>query len=298
MDPLAKAYLKVITESNDDLQKKDQKVTGSTLKVGAPFGNQESETNSKKFISKSGPEAKGAETLEKAQEADSTLSVSGEVDGKAKPLTTKYEAANPFDALFNKIISEEGQMMDFSTSDTPDNSTFEPSFDSSSEDSDEFGESDVEGDGEGEKVTLEIDRDLAEKLVELLSSVLGDGDGEGEESETDESGGEEYDEQSEDGGEESFEGGAKPFGEAVDAEEQGHALVDQEKLNHGLNSKGNIVVKGAVPVTKKTAQTPATGKGHDGKLKAHSTEGGISKLTGKDNKVGGVTVGKTIYDQN
>jgi hypothetical protein len=296
MDPLAKAYLKVITESNDDLQKKDQQVTGSTLKVGAPFGNQESETNSKKFISKSGPDAKGAETLEKAQEADSDLSVSGEVDGKAKPLATKYEAKNPFDALFNKIISEEGEMMDFSTSSSPEDSTFEPSFDSSDEDSDEFGEG--EGDGEGEKVTLEIDRDLAEKLVEILTSVLGDGEGEDGESEMDETGGEEYDDQSEGDEEESFEGGAKPFGEAVDAEDQGHALVDQEKLNHGLNSKGKIVVKGAVPVTKKTAQTPATGKGHDGKLKAHSTEGGISKLTGKDNKVGGVTVGKTIYDQN
>lgn len=297
MDPLAKAYLKVITESNDDLQKKDPKVTGSTLTVGAPFGNKESETNSKKFISKSGPDAKGAETLETAQEADSSLSVSGEVDGKAKPLSTKYEAKNPFDALFNKIISEEGEMMDFSTSQKPEDSTFEPSFgDSEGEDTDEFGETE----GESEKVTFELDKDLAEKLFEVLSAVLNEG-GEDEEGDGGEEG-EDFGGESDFGGdgedEESSEGGAKPFGESVDSEDCGTPLVDEERLSHGLNKKGSDKLKSAVPVTKKSAQTPSTGKGHDGKLKAHSTDGGVSKLTGKDNKVGGVTVGKTIFDQN
>ena len=293
MDPITQAYLKVITESSDDLQNKDQKVAGSNLKVGAAFGNSESDSLSKKFISKSGPDAKGAETLETATEADSDLSVGKAVDGKSKPLATKYESKNPFDVLFNKIISEEGEMMDFST--TPENSTFEPSMGESDE-SDEFGETE----GESETVTFELDKDVAQKLIEVLSAALGEGE-DGEEGEGEE--GAEDGESNEFGfggedEEESHEGGAKPFGEAVESEDCGTPLVDGERLSHGLNKKGSDKLKSAVPVTKKSAQTPATGKGHDGKLKAHSTEGGVSKLTGKDNKVGGVTVGKTIYDQN
>jgi hypothetical protein len=281
MDPLANAYLKVITESSDDLQSKDQKVAGQSLKVGAAFGDSKNDSTVKKVQPKSGPEAEGAETPESAQEAPSDLSVGKECDGKATEVKQTYESSNPFDVLFNKIISEEGEFMDFATSETPADSTFEPSV----EDSDEFGE----GEEEGEEVTITLNRELAEQLHEVLMAVL-DSSEEGEE----EMGGEEMGEESSE--DESSEMGAKPFGEAVEAEEEGHALVDAEKLNKGMNSKGNIVVKGAVPVTKKSAQTPSTGKGHDGKLKSHSTEGGVSKLTAKNNNVGGVNVGKTIFD--
>jgi hypothetical protein len=295
MDPLANAYLKVITESSDDLQSKDQKVAGQSLKVGAAFGDSKNDSTVKKVQPKSGPEAEGAETPQNAQEAPSNLSVGKEEQesGKAKPLGKTYgEASNPFDALFNKIISEEGQFMDFATSpdENPSDSTFEPSM----EESDEFGEDEEEG----EEVTFTLSRELAEQLHEVLSSVLSEEGEEGEESE--EGFGEESSEGfgEESSEEESSEMGAKPFGEAVEAEEQGHALVDAEKLNKGMTAKGNMVVKGAVPVTKKTAQTPSTGKGHDGKLKSHSTEGGVSKLTAKSNDVGGVKVGKTLFDND
>jgi hypothetical protein len=297
MDPLAKAYLKVITESSSEDLTKDQKVAGYTPTVGEPaFGDSQSDSTVKKIQKGTGPEAEGAETLETAKEADADLSVGKDVDGKAKELGgTKYEAKNPFDRLFNKILSEEGEMMDFSTADKPEDSTFEPSFGTEGGDGEEFGE---EGEGEEDEVTFTLPRELAEKLHEVLGSVLMEG--EGEEHEASESEGEEEAEHgfggSEEGEEESSEEGAKPFGEAVEAEDAGHALVDQEKLAHGLNSKGNYTVKGAVPVTKKSAQTPATGKGHDGKLKAHSTEGAVSKLTAKANDVGGVKVGKTIFD--
>lgn len=293
MDPLANAYLKVITESSNDLQSKDQKVAGQSLKVGAAFGDSTNDSTVKKIQPKSGPEAEGAETPQNAQEAPSDLSVGKQEDGSPKKVEKTYgEASNPFDALFNKIISEEGQFMDFATSpdENPSDSTFEPS----TEESDEFGEDE----DEGEEVTFTLSRELAEQLHEVLSSVLSE---EGEEGEENEEGfGEESpegfgEESSED---ESSEMGAKPFGEAVEAEEEGHALVDAEKLNKGMNSKGNMVVKGAVPVTKKTAQTPSTGKGHDGKLKSHSTEGGVSKLTAKSNDVGGVKVGKTLFDND
>jgi hypothetical protein len=288
MDPLANAYLKVINEASDDLQSKDQKVAGQSLKIGAAFGDSQSETTAKKIQPKSGPEADGAETPETAQEAPSDLSVGKQEDGSPKKAEKTYgEANNPFDALFNKIISEEGSMMDFATSETPADSTFEPSL----EDSSEFGEE--EGEEEGEEVTISLSRELAEKLHEVLMGVL--------------EGGEESEEMGEEspeglGGEsseedESSEMGAKPFGEAVEAEEEGHALVDAEKLNKGMNSKGNMVVKGAVPVTKKSAQTPSTGKGHDGKLKPCPPDGAVSKLQSKGSKdVGGVKVGKTLFD--
>jgi hypothetical protein len=299
MDPLANAYLKVISESHNELQSKDQKVKGYTPKEGEAFGD---DTNAKKIQPKSGPEAKGAETPESPQEASGNLSVGSECDGKAKalPKANYGEAKNPFDVLFNKILSEaDSNTFDFATAETPADSTFEPSLDGGLEDSDEFGENE-EGEDEGEQVTLTIDRSVAEKLIEVLNSALGEEGEEGEEGEdlfgASDEGESSEGESSED--ESSFQQGAKPFGEAVEAEEEGHALVDAEKLKKGLDSKSNIVVKGAVPVSKKSAQTPSTGKGFDGKLKSHSTDSAVSKLTGKSNDAKGVNVGKTIFDNN
>jgi hypothetical protein len=289
MDPLAQAYLKIITESEDLTNTKSSKVEGSSQKEGAIFGDEKNSVVTK--VQKStGPEAKGAETAQKPEEAGEHLSVGKAVDGTPKEVGTKYESKNPFDVLFNKIISEEGDIMDFSTSDKPEDSTFEPSFGSEGGDGEEFGE----GEGEDEEVTFTLPKDLAEKLHEVLGQVLlGEEEHEAGESDEEESeehgfGGEEEDESSAEG--------ALPFGEATDMQDLGTPIVDTEKLAHGLHSKGNYTVKGAVPVTKKSAQTPKTGKGHDGKLKAHSTDGAISKLQSKQQDVGGVKVGKTLFD--
>jgi hypothetical protein len=83
--------------------------------------------------------------------------------------------------------------------------------------------------------------------------------------------------------------------EEIDAEEHGHALVDVEKLNKGMNKPANKVVKGAVPNPGGKADSGA-GKGADGKLTAHSDKG--EKLQGKDNKVHGraSNVGKFALD--
>jgi len=298
MDPLAKAYLKVINEKTEcsELQSKEQKVKGYTPKEGQAFGD---DKNAKKIQKKSGPDADGAETPQAPQEARGHLSTGKETDGSIQTLQK-----NSFDALFDKILSEERGMMDFSTAENPEDSSFEPSFGGDQEESDEFGESEdgESEDGESEdQVTITIDRGMAEKLVEVLNSVLNEGE-EGEEDEEgeDDSGDDMGDMGSgEDDEEESSQAGALPFKEAVEAEEKGHALVDQEKLMHGLNAKGSYTVKGAVPVTKKSAQTPATGKGHDGKLKAHSPDSGVKHLTSKgsvDTKL--VKVGKTIFDND
>jgi hypothetical protein len=292
MDPLAKAYLKVITESSDDLQNKDQKVKGYTPKEGEAFGD---DTNAKKLQPKSGPDSDGAETPESPQEAKGNLSVGKETNGAPKKFEKNYaESKNPFDVLFNKIISEEGEMMDFATSENPADSTFEPSLEGDSEDG--MGEDE----GESEQVTITLDKEMARALVDALQAVLESEEGEEEMGEFGEGESDEADFGSNEGDdEESSQNGALPFGEAVESEECGHALVDAEKLNHGLNAKGSYTVKGAVPVTKKSAQTPSTGKGHDGKLKAHNTQAGVSKLTSKgsvDTKL--VKVGKTIFDND
>jgi hypothetical protein len=285
MDPLTKAYLKIITES-EDLQK-GQKVEGETSQTGKVFGNAESEKN-KAPQKKTGPEC--ADDVETPEESPKHLTQSAETNGELKKNPTSYgESKNPFDALYNKILNEEGEEVSFSTGSTPEDSSFEVAEpfggESSSEDSDEFGED------EEEKVSLELDKETAHKLLELLQNVLvGDEEHEGEESEGEEEA--EHDFGGSEEGEESEEG-ENPFKEAVDMQE----LAGAEGLS--LSDKSKKEVKGAVPVTKKSAQTPSTGKGHDGVAKAHSTEGGVSKHISKaSNKVGSVDkVGKTLFDQ-
>ena len=287
MDPLTKAYLKIITES-EDLQK-GQKVEGETSQTGKVFGNAESEKN-KAPQKNTGPEC--ADDVEDPETAPDHLTQSAKTSGKAEKNKVSYEAKNPFDALFNKILSEEGENFSFSTSKNPEDSSFgvaEPfGGESSEEETDEFGEEKGEESEEGEEVSFSLPRDLAERLHEVLSSVLS----EGEEEEGEDFGSEEDFGGSEEGEEESEEG-ENPFKEATDMQElasaQGLSLTDKSKKD----------VKGAVPVTKKTAETPSTGKGHDGAVKAHPTEGGVSKHTAKaSNKVGSVDkVGSSLFEQ-
>jgi hypothetical protein len=290
MDPLTKAYLKIITES-EDLQK-GQKVEGETSQTGKVFGNAESEKN-KAPQKKTGPEAVDGD-IEDPEESPKHLTQSAETSGEPKPNKVSYEAKNPFDALYNKILSEEGEQLSFSTAKNPEDSSFgiaEPFGGESSEEvSDEFGEEDEESE-EGEEVTFSLPRDLAEKLHEVLMSVLSNEE-EGEEGE--DFGSEEDFGGSEEGESEESEESENPFKEATDMQElasaQGLSLTDKSKKE----------VKGAVPVTKKAAQTPATGKGHDGALKACSTETGVSKHTAKgSNKVGSVDkVDKSLFEQD
>lgn len=285
MDPLTKAYLKIITES-EDLQK-GQKVEGEKSQTGKVFGNAESEKN-KDPQKDTGPEA--ADDVEKPEDAPAHLQ---QTNGKIEKNKVSYgEAKNPFDALFNKILSEEGENFSFSTGKNPEDSSFEVAEpfggESSEEETDEFGEEDSE---EGEEVSFSLPRELAERLHEVLSSVLSE--------EESEEGGEEFGEEesdfggSEEGEESESEESENPFKEATDMQE----LADSQGLS--LTDKSKKEVKGAVPVTKKTAETPSTGKGHDGAVRSHSTEGGVSKHTAKgSNKVGSVDkVGSSLFEQ-
>jgi hypothetical protein len=306
MDPLAKAYLKIISENVSELQNtKNPEVKGSSQKEDEIFGDPKNKIVQKPI------KGSGTDDVDDLDEPTKAPAHLQQQDGKPKAhADANYkESKNPFDVLYNKILREEGEglEMDFSTpkpsvdgegeggSDLADDSSFDMSSDSSTDD-------------DGEKVKLELDRDVAEKLIELLHTAIGDDS-------SDDSSDDSTDDLSDDSSDDSSDSSDDtkdsdefageddqnaPFGnvkkEAVEAEIQGHALVDQEKLTKGLTSKSNNTVKGAVPVTKKSATTPS-GKKPEGKYVAHSTEPSVSSLTSKSNiDAKGVSVGKTIFD--
>ena len=266
---------------------KSSGIVGSTKsQVGKVFGDESSVPDSDCTLDNV--------DLETPKEAPAELT-SGGATGKPQLMkkTKANESLNPFDALYNRVLSEEGEF-DFSTD--QDNS-----LESSDEDELGMGEEDESEEGmeeeneeESEEVTFTLDRETAQKLVDVLQSVLGQSEEEDMDSEDqteDEMFGDSEEDSSVDGEDEDED----PFKESVDADELGHALVKDLDKGH-LASKKSKVVKGAVPVSKKSATSSAI-KGADGKIEKHSTDSAISKLTGKNNNVGGVKVGKGLFDQ-
>jgi hypothetical protein len=130
-------------------------------------------------------------------------------------------------------------------------------------------QADAGSEGGSEEVTLTLPKDLAQKLHEVLAGVLGDGEAEdageelGKPEGNEDAAGEEQEEGKKDKKEEKKDEKKEVAGEAIDAEEIGHAIVDGEKLNKGLNkvSSGSNVVPGEVSTAGKKA-----GKGGDGKV--------------------------------
>jgi hypothetical protein len=279
MDPLTEAYMSVIEEKKAP----DNTVKTTKKQVGKPFGDKEL-TKQDDSTNKS--------RAAKPKNAPANLTAKGST-GNAKALKNMKnpkESTNPFDLIYNKILNEE-ESFNFSTDDNSlemePNSSFEDDTDS------EFDDDTTED--SSEEVTITLDKEVASKLIEVLQAAIGETEGEEEgEEESDEFGEEEGE-----GETEGEEGGSDEdqYEESVEAEELGHALVDSEKLSKGLTGKNNVVT-GAVPVTKKSAQVPSTGKGSDGKLTQHSTDSGVSKLTNKKNDVGAVKVGKTLFDND
>ena len=277
-DPLANAYLKVIEEETTS------GIAPETKKqVGKTFGNAESEKNAKDIEPNSATENADGE-MEKAKE-DKEHSVKSS-DGQTKKLE-KSSYSNPFDVLYNKILQEE-EAFNFSTEDNslqPD-STFDA--DSTDNGLEEFDDETEEE--SSEEISISMDRETAQKLYDLLGGVLSTEEAE-ESDEMEEMGEEEEGNEMEEMGEED-----EVKEEAVEAEIVGHALVDCEKLNKGMNNPSNKVVKGAVPVTSKNAETSKGATDADGELKQHSTEPAIKKLQSKKQDVGAVHVGKTLFD--
>jgi hypothetical protein len=281
MDPITKAYLTMLEESD-----KSSGIVGSTKsQVGKVFGDESSVPDSDCTLDNV--------DLETPEEAPAELTTKGATGEPKLMKKTKNESLNPFDALYNRVLSEEGQF-NFSTDQ-----------DNELESSDEFGSGfgeegsdegmeDEEGSEEGsEEVSFTLDRETAQKLVDVLQSVLGENEEETDSEDQTED--EMFDDSEEDSSVDGEDEEEDPFKESVDAKELGHALVKDLDKGH-LTSKKNKVVKGAVPVSKKSATSSAI-KGADGKIEKHSTDSAISKLTGKNNNVGGVKVGKGLFDQ-
>lgn len=278
MDPISKAYMSMLEESD----KSSGIVASTKSQVGKIFGSESGFPDSDCTTDNV--------DLETPEEAPAELTSKG-ANGNPQKLMKKpkNESLNPFDALYNRVLNEEGEF-DFSTESE---NELEPSNEFGGEEESESEEGE-EGEEESDEVTISLDRETAQKLVDLLTSVLGNGEGEDEEDQTEDEmfGGSDEDsmEDLDDSSEEE-----DPFKESVDSEELGHAIVKDLDKGH-LTSKKSNAVKGAVPVSKKSSSSSSI-KGADGKIEKHSTDSAISKLTGKNNNVGGVKVGKSLFDQ-
>lgn len=197
--------------------------------------------------------------------------------------TINMKKLNAFDRLYNRAINinEDFGSDDMSAGGGPEGDHLGGDASAADDDMGFGGDQDMGGDddfgSEDDEVTFTLDRATAEKLHEVLGSVLGGGMGEdddmgmGEDEDSDDEYSE-YDDEEEPVTE-----------EEIDAEEHGHALVDAEKLNKGMNKPNNKIVKGAVPNPGGKADTGTGGKKADGKLSAHNDKG--ESLQGKDNKV-------------
>jgi hypothetical protein len=270
MDPLATAYLKVIEEETSS-----GVVDSTKSQVGKTFGDKESEKKAHETFPKHSTEKVEGE-MEDVEEAPEELTSDGATGELEK---VKAESSNPFDVLYNKIINEE--MFDFSTEDN----SLEPSAKMGSDESlEEF--DDESDENESNEVTVTLDREMAQKLHDVLMAVLG------MESEEES---EEEDEEMEDMMDSEEEEEDDEVKEAVEAEYHGHALVDQEKLEKGMTKHSNMEVKGAVPVSKKKAEV-VKGKKADGKPEKCTDN--PEELTSKSKvDTGGVRVGKSLFDQ-
>jgi hypothetical protein len=296
LDPLTSAYLKVIEENASN-----GAVEASKKQVGKTFGDSSNDSNVKPAASFDN--LKNAK-VEKPTEAPAELTTDGSESEpkelkKGEKLTLKGEAKNPFDALFNKIISEDS--FDFSTDEDnsikpeehfggPEGIGYSPE-----EESDEEGEEGM-GEEEGEEESVE---ELFSQLKDLVAKI-GTHLGISEEGEDEEPFGEEEDEEGfpEDSRESSDEDSEEESDE--ESENLNQEAVEMEELSNekglSLTAKSAHTVKGAVPVTKKSA-TNVKGKKVTGKPEEFKNEGGISSLQSKNNKVPAVSTGKYLFDQ-
>jgi hypothetical protein len=296
IDPLTQKYLEVLNEGTDKGTVKTSFKTGDSFE-GTKDLNKGNDPTENVDLDK--PE----EDKENSQDKK---------DGSLEKCKTsvKQESTelNPFESLYNKILSEDSFGWSMDDSENEDN-TGEVEGLELSDDSGEDEEFDELGDEEGKEessegeVTITLDKETAEKLIDILQAAVGS-EGTEEEGEEDLFGDEENDE-SEDEDEEDLFGSDEEDDEEddegeltkeeVDSEIVGHALVDQEKLLKGMNKPKNAVVKGVLSPKKKKAQVPSTGKGFKGELNKHKESAGKS-LQGKNNKVSAVNVGKTLVD--
>ena len=359
-DELIASYMTVLNEGVDELTNtKSAEVKGSTVKPSKDpaFGT-----------FKKGNDADENVDLDKPSD-DKELS-SNVKDGEPKKLNkeSKNTFKNPFDELYNKIVSENS--FGFSTEEE---NEIEPSDEGDAfgggrdelggeglgevQDNldSEFGEDEglddeLGGDIEdldslegGEEVDLGVLVSTLKDVLSQLEKIVGEEEGEEEEiddiediEDEDEEGGEEESDESEE--EEEEDGEKNPFGEGFKAKQWEKENKGKKKdkkgkfekfeknrgnkkdvaeeavkvtgLKKGVNIapfKGNIkplqskkaeVTNNAFKAKKGTAQTPSTGKGHDGVPSKLSPTAGHNLMKASSHTVSGaVKVGKGVFDQ-
>lgn len=288
MDPLTKAYMQIINESDEGIVK-------TNLKVGAAFGDKDNEKNASNFIKGSGPD--DVDDLECPDEAPAELTSKVDSSLKKAP-SVKGESRNPFDALFNKIVSEE--TFDFSTEDDNEidsSNAFEDNTmddgDSEEEDLEDLEEFDDSEEDSNEEVTLTLDKELASKLIEVLQAALGEEEGEDEEGEEEGEEGEDESEYEGEGEADDEEGGMEEYESMT---KESHALDGLKPLADGVKKLTNpksYKVEGTLSKVKGgSAKVPSTGKGSNKPMKQHNTKPAVNALTKKKQDVKGSSLKK------
>lgn len=217
-------------------------------------------------------------------------------DSESEPKEVKTESAeapsNPFDELYKKVLAEESWEYETEAEENPMEMDLEvPSTDTevdmdfTATDSEGSEEEEMEEEPEGLEAVLDHLKQAVSALEKLVDEADEDEDMEEE--------GMDMMKEEEDEMEEEMSDETLP--EAVEAEVEGHALVDQEKLAKGLNKPTSATVKGAVPVTKGKAQV-VKGAKVDGKPAPCMAK--PDALTNKSaSNVGGVKPGKDLFAQ-
>lgn len=127
-----------------------------------------------------------------------------------------------------------------------------------------------------DEVTITLDRDMAEKLCDLLKAACGEDDGEAEAEDGEY---EEYEEAEEDDDED-----AEEVEEAVEAEDHGHALVNLKDSGLSKVGAGSNKVKSTVKASGGKADGKVK-KQDDGEGTAVSGDGGLTSTGSGSNKV-------------
>ena len=270
---LMKSYLNVLNEDKAS-NFTSSGIADETKKLvnDKPFGNNESEKNKKPTASFDPKKNVKSEVEDPVQGPHSEI--------EAESLPHKLESVkNPFDLLFNKIISEEdmdGMEDGFEASD--DGESFD--FNTSVEDQDETdGEENEEEEGEEESLHTVLDH--LKSAVEALERLANHESNESEEEE----GEEDYN-----FGDEEEEGEEVPV--AQEATE-----IEEFNPSEDLTQLSNQTVKGTT-VTKKPAGKKAEvtkGVKPTGRFEPYRNKGEV--LQKKTNNVGGVKVGNPLFDQ-
>jgi len=224
-------------------------------------------------------------------------SASSDSKPKVAKATTLGDSVNPFDKLFNQVLSHENWEQEEEANEVSGGESPEGNLEMNFSGDTETGEGEFEehGEGEGEMDAMSELLTHLRAAVAALEKISGHEEEEEEveeETEMDDSDSDDDTDTDTDTGDDTDE--ETNLEDSVDAEELGHALVDLQKLSAGLSDPKSRTVKGAVPVSKGKAQTP-NGKKPEGKYVPF--KGNTKPLEGKKNDVNGVSKGKAWFDQ-